>query len=979
MNNKARIGCGLVFAIALYLSYGANAQGLFGNLFQRLIPHAAKPALHNLFPKSAQKNLSEQDEAMEANITAEHQALLEKGSSEDYFHDMDYGITNRPAEVKAILSNYVPGITEKEAVDAMARGRNNWNVWTFGNDKFWSNLGRSTFGGLDFIKTISSHDVLPASRSNRWTTLGLVNEPCFRQATGPRADRWGLRLDERIVSSDCPADPFENEKKYPGIKTGSRGTTLKYKGKKIEFPVGSFYGYPTGIVGFRLFPNPEFDQKAADRWDPERYYNDPTYFNDSKLVRPYRVGVSCALCHVGPNPSNPPADFNNPTWANLNSNPGAQYFWVDRIFMWNWKKTAHAKFPDQTNNFIFQLIRTSRPGALDTSLVSSDQINNPRTMNAVYDLPARLTAGIKFNSYETLTGDELLNKQFGNMNSAELPEGSMLRRISQNTNEGLRVISPRVLKDGSDSVGALGALNRVYVNIGLFSEEWVNHFIPLIGGNALSPFPIKVAQENSAYWKANVKQTPDLALFFLGSARPDKLEVALKNAPTASVSLKDFNGPEVSLGKKVFAENCAACHSSKIPDKGYSYFNNPKNPNACRGPNYLGCWEAYWNYAKSAEFKSEMTKMVEQKDFLDNNFLSTDQRVPMTLIDTQLCSSIATNAIKGDIWDNFSSTSYKELTSIGNFVVNYPTTTGSELTNESIQVPGGGRGYLRPPSLISAWSSAPFFQNNALGLYDDRGTVEGRMRSFEDSIAKLLNPEKRADPGAPARFGSSTKAVYYMTNEGYRLPGTIDVTPQETYIKIPKGYIPKYLQGIIDLAGLTPAVGKNLIQKKGKEYVTFPGYKPVKPIPVKKEERTIASTYEDGAEMDPKRMGDDVMIGPIPAGVPVNLLSNLNLERGAKNTIALTKAITSLVTTLTKISAKKLTGAEALRFFMQGDGSFLNEGAALSLVGASKCEDFVVDRGHYFGTQYAPGAKVTGSTGLTADEKSALIEYLKYF
>ena len=52
------------------------------------------------------------------------------------------------------------------------------------------------------------------------------------------------------------------------------------------------------------------------------------------------------------------------------------------------------------------------------------------------------------------------------------------------------VYTPRVLKDGSDSVGALGALNRVYLNIGLFSEEWLLHFRPLIGGQAISPIPI---------------------------------------------------------------------------------------------------------------------------------------------------------------------------------------------------------------------------------------------------------------------------------------------------------------------------------------------------------------------------------------------------------------------------------------------------------------------------------------------------------
>ena len=44
-----------------------------------------------------------------------------------------------------------------------------------------------------------------------------------------------------------------------------------------------------------------------------------------------------------------------------------------------------------------------------------------------------------------------------------------------------------VLKDGADSVGALGALNRVYLNIGTFSEEWLLHFNPLIGGKRITP------------------------------------------------------------------------------------------------------------------------------------------------------------------------------------------------------------------------------------------------------------------------------------------------------------------------------------------------------------------------------------------------------------------------------------------------------------------------------------------------------------
>src|SRR4029450_4987142 len=85
------------------------------------------------------------------------------------------------------------------------------------------------------------------------------------------------------------------------------------------------------------------------------------------------------------------------------------------------------------------------------------------------------------------------------------------------------VWTPRVLKDGSDSVGGLGALNRVYLNIGLFSEEWRRHFKPLIGGKRMSPIRIADADKNSSYWQATTQQTPDMALVFLKTARPDKL------------------------------------------------------------------------------------------------------------------------------------------------------------------------------------------------------------------------------------------------------------------------------------------------------------------------------------------------------------------------------------------------------------------------------------------------------------------------
>ena len=201
-------------------------------------------------------------------------------ADEDYFHDMDGAIPLSADEIK---------------------GRNTWLVWTAGNDRLWDVLSVTSVGNLDFLKTISSYPGLKASRDNRWDYLGLVNEPCFTKPTGPDPKRYGLWLDQR--NPNCPADPFENEQKYPGVKIGARGNNID---------AGSYYGYATGIVGLRLFPNPAFDEKAAKKWDPVRYYTDKNYYLSKDLVRPYRVGMSCAFCHVGPNPVKPPDDPENP-------------------------------------------------------------------------------------------------------------------------------------------------------------------------------------------------------------------------------------------------------------------------------------------------------------------------------------------------------------------------------------------------------------------------------------------------------------------------------------------------------------------------------------------------------------------------------------------------------------------------------------------------------------------------------------------
>ena len=169
-----------------------------------------------------------------------------------------------------------------------------------------------------------------------------------------------------------------------------------------------------------------------------------------------------------------------------------------------------------------------------------------------------------------------------------------------------------------------------------------------------------------------------------------------------------------------------------------------------------------------------MRAIVLAADFLDNNYLSTDLRVPVTLLRTNACSPLATNAIRDNIWDNFSSAVLQDLPSVGTITVHNPFTGEPR----PYQMPAGGRGYTRPASLISVWSTAPFLLNNSVGKFNCEPSVEARMDSFQDSIEQMLWPEKRdKDPVL-----------------GDKVPGLIDRTTATSYLRVPAGYLPDFLK-----------------------------------------------------------------------------------------------------------------------------------------------------------------------------------------
>jgi len=397
-----------------------------------------------------------------------------------------------------------------------------------------------------------------------------VNEPCFETPTAPDPNRRGLWLDVR--RKDCPADPFEDETRYPGVALGSRGKPLS---DGTTQPVGSFYGYATGIMGLRLFPNPDFDAKAAKDWNPERYYTDPSYY------KPGGSGAAVPRRHVlwflprrsQPRPS--AADPNAPTFADLSSSVGAQYMWVDRLFIFNSNK------PEGRKNFMYQLVKTYRPGSMDTSLISTDSINNPRTMNAVYDFVSRM--GLAKNLWhEKLAGGELNNKQFNDFVS-EGPLTGYYAKADTTSH------TPHVLKDGADSVGLPGIESRLpqYRTV---QRRVAAALQPRGRGQTDHPHRDRERGAQSPYWQATELGTFRRAVLLEGGAAGPAEGCARRER------LSGRRCQDLGARQGGFCDTCARCHSSKGPPPPPAL---ELDPDKCAGAAYLGCFKRYWSWTQS--------------------------------------------------------------------------------------------------------------------------------------------------------------------------------------------------------------------------------------------------------------------------------------------------------------------------------------------------------------------------------------------
>jgi hypothetical protein len=317
-----------------------------------------------------------------------------------------------------------------------------------------------------------------------------------------------------------------------------------------------------------------------------------------------------------------------------------------------------------------------------------------------------------------------------------------------------------------------------------------------------------------------------------------------------------------------------------------------------------------------------MRALAAQPDFIAGNYLSTERRVPIDVLGTNACSALATNGLRGDIWDNFTSDSYKALPPPGPVTVQHPVSGAAS----SFQPLGNGRGYLRPASLVSLWSSAPYLLNNSVG-YDggyaaaykagapescpaadvhdpDLPCVENRLYQFDKSIRQMLWPEMRRKD--------------HLTTEP--VPGYIYRLSAPACLMVPKGFAPAAIR---DNARLLSRVAPWLVTPDG-----------------------------------------SVRIGPFPKDFPINALVNTQLlpDNDQPDMLAhllrMAKASPKLLGAVRELGGR-CTPAELADPAVQADAErILREtGLVDTLVGLSKCPDYVVNKGHEFGADLAPADK----------------------
>jgi hypothetical protein len=727
------------------------------------------------------------DEPRLEGYPANRQGALERFplAERDYFRGMDKH------------ENAKGELVDLELTPTEIKGRNAWLLWTGGNEAFWDWLARNGYATIDLLKVIDSRH-----RDTRFARAGMINEPNMRSSTDREAkSAYGIYYDRQIKRSNDGGGLSRSETASPEAATPSLTNKDSYPNQETGYdpaygPDPRVYGYPSGVVGLRLFPNPEFDGAARRRWDAERYYTDLEYAAHPNTIRPFRVGMSCAFCHVAPHPLNPPSKSESPNWENLSSTIGNQFLRVRETF-------GNTLEPD---NYFYHVLDSQLPGTIDTSLIASDNINNANTMNAIYGLSWRVRRSLD-NPAEALGPES--EHYAGVWGGHEYPPSIFPKefRDARPLLEGNPRSVPRVLVDGSDSVGSWIALARVYFNIGSYHQNWIRRHNTILGFREQEPFKLADAEANSVNWHGTLLRVDPMTAFFLKSSDPTRLRAA-KNGKTKVLGEGIPSDPALAAGRQVFSRTCIACHSSIQPgndeeletciDQAIAESGAPPLPSERETLSLTmqDRWELTRGSGKlPVQYQRWAEQAVKHPRFWTENYLSADIRLPVTMLRTNSARAVATNAIHGNIWEDFASETYKGLDSVG--LIGYRDPFAQ--VENSYPAPSGGPGYYRVPTLIGAWATAPFFHNNSLGDFNNNPSVAGRVEAFDDAIEKLLWPHRRTDHDRNSLMPDQV----VESGDYARDQGLIWRTSADSYLHIRNYQIPTTLAGF---TGWSPAV-----------------------------------------------------------------------------------------------------------------------------------------------------------------------------
>ncbi len=616
-------------------------------------------------------------------------------------------------------------------------GREIWFYATAFNDRFFTYSYPQRLGAaIDWYKILAAEN-----KGDLFQAWGAIPDPdCCVPGD---ADCAAKTLDETYGFQWCPGDDellqFVGREGYRDpacdiddapfdISTPHGDKDQRQSACDLKF------GTSTGMLGLRKFPNPRFDaEKWKDlngslaSWDGYRQFlsgdpQDPdsrmNRLFDGSVEPPFRIGMACGACHIAYDPLNPPDDPDNPKWENIDGLVGNQYSMVSVMLGSGMSK----------NRLEWQLVARARPGVVDTSALPMDQVSNPGTMNALINIARR-----PVHEHRILKWRKAASCPTGASADACWCEPGKPGKCWERGEKTEMV--PNILKGGEDSIGVNEAIQRVYFNIGSCAEQcWVNHVPDLRAADpnqrnyGQTPFDIGQCRRDCASFRAMEDRLDDVKAFFL-SARPTDLWQAWGFSEPRDLEIaleEEFFPGAVELGRDVFAQTCARCHSSQ------------------EGP--------YDNVDFHATDPGDPTLRLD--------WLGTDEVVLASEVGTYSARSLHSNHMPTRVWEQYASLTVHERAAD---------------PNRPEVMKGAGRGYYRNISLLSTWAHAPFMHNNAIGpeicgkpsspdlqFYDSPyvdkdgkplanapecwpfdASVEGRYALYKASMEALLYPDRR--------------------------------------------------------------------------------------------------------------------------------------------------------------------------------------------------------------------------------------------